>query len=175
MYESLFQSVYRIRNSSRQVNVTVSMDGGSMPALRKSLSRSCVMRFVASITGAALCTGSASAGAQTSAQTVTAPFCIDNYFFPGGFMGDGEVKNAQRIVLNDGWTEDCHSGPTCIRIVYKTGDAGFGGVYWLFPDKNWGDEPGRVIENAKKVVFWARGEKGGELVDFKVGGVRSLG
>jgi len=46
------------------------------------------------------------------------------------------------------------------------------GIYWLYPDKNWGDMPeGRNLTGEKKVVFWAKGAKGGERAEFKVGGV----
>jgi hypothetical protein len=96
-----------------------------------------------------------------------APFCIHGYFYPSGFMGD-----TQQIVVTDPWKGDCHSGPTCIKVTYKPGGAkGWAGVYWQYPTGNWGDNPGRKIEGAKRVVFWVRGQNGGETVDFKAGGI----
>jgi hypothetical protein len=47
-------------------------------------------------------------------------------------------------------------------------------VYWQYPDGNWGKVPGREVKGAKTVEFWARGEKGGEVVSFKVGGINQL-
>jgi len=98
-----------------------------------------------------------------------APCCVDNNFFPSGFMGDGE-EGEKRIQLNDQWRDNCHTKP-CVRVSYEPGAKGWAGVYWQYPDKNWGDEPGREIKGAKKLEFWAKGEKGGELVSFKVGGI----
>jgi hypothetical protein len=102
--------------------------------------------------------------------SVKAPFCVHGYFFPSGFIGDGE-KGTEAVELNDQWTENCHSGPTCVRVVYHPLGKGWAGVYWQYPDSNWGNQPGRKIEGAKKLVFWARGQKGGEVVEFKAGGI----
>jgi hypothetical protein len=56
----------------------------------------------------------------------------------------------------------------CIRLSYsgKT----WAGVYWQYPDCNWGETLGRTVKGAKRVTFWAAGEKGGEVVEFKAGG-----
>jgi len=97
---------------------------------------------------------------------ISAPCCVDDNFFPSGYMGDIE-----RIQLDDGWKENCHTIP-CIKVSYEPGGEGWAGVYWQYPAKNWGDEPGREIKRAKTLVFWAKGEKGGELVSFKVGGIK---
>jgi hypothetical protein len=104
---------------------------------------------------------------------LSAPVCISNNFYPSGYMGDGEgesKKGTDPIDLNDQWTENCHSEATCTRIIYHPPSNKWAGVVWQYPDGNWGDEPGRTIVGAKKLVFWARGERGGELVSFKVGG-----
>lgn len=105
---------------------------------------------------------------------IKAPFCVHGYFFPSGFIGDGE-KGAEAIELNEQWTENCHTGPTCVRVVYHPLAKGWAGVYWQYPDSNWGDQPGRKIEGAKKLVFWARGQQGEEEVDFKAGGINAPG
>jgi hypothetical protein len=44
-------------------------------------------------------------------------------------------------------------------------------VYWLSPANNWGDKPPKRIQGATKITFWAAGQKGGEIVEFKAGGV----
>ena len=51
------------------------------------------------------------------------------------------------------------------------GAQGWGGLLWQFPEQNWGAEPGRLISpGATEVSFYAGGDKGGEIVTFKVGG-----
>jgi hypothetical protein len=111
-----------------------------------------------------------------SSGPLNAPVCLANNFYPSGYMGDGEGENKKGtdpIDLNDQWTQNCHSDPTCIRVVYHPPSNKWAGVYWQNPDGNWGDEPGRTILGAKKLVFWARGDRGGEVVSFKVGGINN--
>lgn len=99
-----------------------------------------------------------------------APFCIQGYFYPSGWMGDA-AKSGKVLELNDHWRDNCHSNHSCSQFTYRPGNVGWGGVYWQYPDGNWGDEPGRRIIGATKLVFWARGQNGGEEVDFKMGGI----
>jgi hypothetical protein len=52
------------------------------------------------------------------------------------------------------------------RIEYKQGpEKGWAGLYWQHPDNNWGDEPGVDLTGAKRISFYARGERGGEIVE----------
>jgi len=95
---------------------------------------------------------------------------VPDAFFPSGWMGDwGD------ITLDDACTDNPHSEPTCIKITYsaaKSQGKGWAGIYWQYPDSNWGDNPdGRDLTGATKLTFWARGEKGGEKAEFKVGGI----
>jgi len=101
---------------------------------------------------------------------IKAPFDVGNYFYPSGWMGDGE-EGEKYLQLNDQWKENCHSGPTCIQIKYRPNRKGWAGIYWQYPDGNFGDKPGRKIKGGSTLSFWARGEKGGELVQFKAGGI----
>ena len=105
---------------------------------------------------------------------IEAPFEVINYFSPSGWMGDGE-EGEKYIQLNDQWRENCHSAPTCVRITYRPNKKGWAGIYWQYPDGNWGDSPGRMIKGARRLTFWARGERGGELVQFKAGGISAQG
>ncbi|MFA5317835.1 MAG: hypothetical protein WC369_10505 [Dehalococcoidales bacterium] len=105
-------------------------------------------------------------------------FCIytdrssrDNHYTPSGWMGDyGDIK------LDTGWKEGPHGGTTCVKITYtaeqKQG-AGWCGIYWQNPANNWGMKSGGFdLTGAKKLVFWARGGKGGEvLAEVKIGGI----
>lgn len=97
----------------------------------------------------------------------------DEYLWiPSGWMPDGAG-----IVLQDNYKENCHSGETCIKVGYNSEQNSWVGIYWL-PNGEWKD-PGiniyeklNVDKNASVVLtFWARGEKGGEKAQFKVGGV----
>jgi len=95
-----------------------------------------------------------------------------NRFTPSGYMPDGNC-----LKLEDGWQQDCKEGKTCIKITYDVACSLKGrrwaGVYWLNPPDNWGDRKGGYnLTGATKLVFWAKGEKGGEqIAEFKVGGV----
>ena len=50
------------------------------------------------------------------------------------------------------------------------GGVGWGGVYWQYPENNWGTQPGFAIpQGATGVSFYAWGAAGGESVEFIVG------
>ncbi|MFH1282768.1 MAG: hypothetical protein ABII27_03795 [bacterium] len=96
-----------------------------------------------------------------------------NNFVPSGFMGDlRDVKIIENHLINP------HSGKTCIEVTYfpySSQGEGWAGVYWQHPANNWGirRKGGFDLSGAKRVVFWARGEKGGEFVsEFKIGGIK---
>jgi len=96
----------------------------------------------------------------------------DNHYIPSGFMPDGQC-----LTLNDRWQENCHSGSTCLKIVYDVAcskqGARWTGMYWQSPAHNWGNRKGGYnLTGATKLTFWARGEKGGERIEeFKMGGI----
>lgn len=107
----------------------------------------------------------------------TAPFELSRFYYPSGWMGDGISTNGEEsryIILNDQYTENPHSKPICIRITYLPGPKKWAGIYWQTPANNWGERPGRTINGASKITFWARGESGGELVEFKAGGIYNV-
>ena len=85
-------------------------------------------------------------------------------FTPSGYMGNiGTVK------MDESWTAGPHSGKTCLQVSY-TATSRWGGVAWQNPANNWGDKPGGLnLSGAKKLTFWARGAKGGEVVSFAYG------
>jgi hypothetical protein len=103
-----------------------------------------------------------------------APFDVADYFSPTGWIGDGEDEAKRFFDVNTAWKEKPRpedSDKFCIRVAYKRGPKNFAGVYWQFPDKNWGKQPGRTIAGgASRVTFWAAGEKGAEFVQFRSGG-----
>ncbi len=94
-----------------------------------------------------------------------------NHFQPSGWMG-----NRAAISFDGGWTTGCRSGTTCVRIVFAGGPTQWAGVYWQEPENNWGTVPGGGynLSGATSLTFWARGEHGGEQVEFFVGGIDGL-
>lgn len=97
----------------------------------------------------------------------------ETFWFPGkGYMPDGNG-----ISLNTGWLEGAHTGSTCIRAGYDPSQNDWVGVYWL-GGNSW-EGPGvnlyeKMIiddESTVKLIIWVKGDSGGEMVQFKVGGV----
>ncbi|MBU1087616.1 MAG: hypothetical protein KKD05_08915 [Candidatus Omnitrophica bacterium] len=94
----------------------------------------------------------------------------ENSFFPSQTIGDGPA-----IEFDQGWQENPQSGSTCVKIKYNaTGDFGWAGLYWVNPVGNWGQKKGGYdLRFAKKLTFWAKGEKGGEhIAVFRLGGLK---
>ena len=94
-----------------------------------------------------------------------------NHYIPSGWMGDyGDIK------LNDASMDNPQTGATCIQITYnakKAQNQGWAGIYWQNPANNWGSKKGGFdLTGMTKLTFWARGAKGGEIIQkFKVGGI----
>ena len=94
-----------------------------------------------------------------------------NHYSPSGWMGD-----YSDIAFTDAWKEEPHSGISCIKVTYKPNasqGARWTGMYWQNPPNNWGEKKGGYdLTGAKKLTFWARGEKGGERIEeVKIGGL----
>ena len=101
-------------------------------------------------------------------------FSSENRFIPSGWMGDLENWSEDpQQVFDEACTENPYSGDTCTRIDYTPGLNGWSGIYWQFPERNWGKLPGYDLSIASKIVFWARGKEGGEFVFFKTGGINN--
>lgn len=85
-------------------------------------------------------------------------------FVPTGWMGE-----TKQIALTADCTTQPHDGRTCLRAEFKAAD-GWGGVVWQHPGNNWGDKPGGWdLRGAKRLTFWARGERGDEVISFQFG------
>ncbi len=105
-------------------------------------------------------------------MVTTAPVDVTALYVPSGYMGDGEQGGLVQVRPVTG--EKLRPGDAdriCYKVTYKPGNKAWAGVYWLYPADNWGDKPGRNIRGATRVSFWAAGAKGGEIVEFKAGGV----
>ncbi len=86
-------------------------------------------------------------------------------FAPSGWMGN----NLDALEVDSCHTENTRHGPCCMKIVFSDANS-WAGIVWQNPAGNWGDEDGGLdLTGAKKLTFWARGERGNEMVEFKMG------
>jgi len=108
---------------------------------------------------------------MTGLKTVTAPFNAALYFVPSGWMGGFTSDYGMLTDTCTAVSRPSDIDNKCTMITFKSSPI-WGGVFWQYPDKNWGDTIGLTIVNAKKVTFWAKGNAGGEIVKFKAGGIK---
>jgi hypothetical protein len=84
----------------------------------------------------------------------------DAGFVPSGWMGDAE-KDAGAFKVNESSSKRPGSPlPHSEQWTYRPKPGGqWAGVAWQFPEKNWGDKPGKDWSKRgfSKVSFWARG------------------
>ena len=101
---------------------------------------------------------------------------IHNFFIPSGYMGDGEY-GTKYIKFEGTYEVSPHSAPTSIKIKYTFGPQSWAGIYWQNKPDNWGDKPGNNYSKIRfsKVTFWAKGETGKEVLEFKSGGISNSG
>lgn len=98
----------------------------------------------------------------------------DNHYIPSGWMGDyGDIK------INDESANSPHSGLSSIQFIYsakKSNNQGWAGAYWQNPANNWGSKNGGFdLTGMTKLTFWARGAKGGEVIDkVIIGGIKGV-
>ncbi len=88
----------------------------------------------------------------------------DPPYYPSGWMG-----NAKAVKMQEDCPTNPHSGKTCLRFEYTVPND-WAGVIWQHPANDWGDQAGGWnLAGAKRLTFWARGEKGGEALSFEFG------
>lgn len=97
----------------------------------------------------------------------------DNHFVPEGWMGCH-----QGVTVDENDQTRPLSGTSAIRITYVPQPGckdKWAGIYWWHPPGgNWCDLPGGFdLRGWTKLTFWARGERGGEVAEFKVGGLKT--
>lgn len=107
-------------------------------------------------------------------QVEKARLDIANLFTASGWMGDGELGR-KYVEFSAADSTTPHSAPSCIKVSYTPGSIGWAGIYWQNQPDNWGDKPGTNYSNRSisKVSFWAKGARGGEVVEFKSGGIEN--
>jgi hypothetical protein len=121
---------------------------------------------------------------------------VDALAVPAGWMSGGGAP--EPFITVTGGAPACDRGTDCLHITYKPGGA-WGGIYWWPPtcgevgdDAAWAKvqqgacgvnvPQAGVLSTVDRLTFWARGDLGGEVIEFKVGGAdvppapgRSLG
>ncbi len=113
--------------------------------------------------------GEVKAGQAAKGMAAKLPFVIYGdkaglSYTPSGYMGEHDA-----IAMDEQSKDNPHTGDTCLKVTYEK-DTGWGGVVWQHPAEDWGDKPGGFdLTGAKTLTFHARGEKGGEKVNFGFG------
>lgn len=98
------------------------------------------------------------------------PRPLDSHFVPSGAMGDAGNGEAFLTISSVAQSIDGNTQvATCFS--YTRGDEGWAGVYWQHPEDNWGNDPGMNLQGALSIKFFAKGQSGGEIVEFFSGGV----
>jgi hypothetical protein len=126
---------------------------------------------------------------QPEMQTAANADIMQLGFIPAGFMGS--AQKGETVELDQGSTEQPHSEPVCIKLVYKPqtpetasdqSRVPWFAIAWQYTtgDPNWGDDPGRDLDAGREepsrfhsLRVWARGTlTNGKppVVQFKSGG-----
>ena len=107
---------------------------------------------------------------MTTGKPTTLPFVVyaestdEATWVPSGWMGD-----AKAIRLDPASTQNPQSGETSLRCEF-TASSGWGAVAWQHPAQDWGDQRGGFdLSGARRLIFYARGDSGGEEVSFAFG------
>ncbi len=105
--------------------------------------------------------------------TLGAQVNVNDLFFPTYNVGDMlEVSSSQMDQSNQMvQSKQMIQSPSSITIEYPYSQNGIGEatLIWRYPDGNKGDTDGRSLVGARRLVFSAKGENGGENVQFAVG------
>jgi hypothetical protein len=114
-------------------------------------------------------------GRCTVQSSVTAPVDVEREFIPSGWMGDGATDHARQDIqmaqVANAKSRPGAPNTVVTKITYRPGAVRWAGIYWQWPANNWGDKPAKAVQGASAISFWAAGERGGEIVEFKAGGV----
>lgn len=116
--------------------------------------------------------------ADFTANKVEAPFDLLSFYTTSGWVGDTEIDKSA-LAANTGEPSQRlgDADGKCTKWVYKnavTTDSniypkGWQAVVYQYPANNWGAKAGRAVLGGHRITFWAKGEKGGENLEFKAG------
>lgn len=93
---------------------------------------------------------------------------------PGHFVPSGWMGNIGGISMFECDRCDPHSGEMAVRFSFSpNGGVPWAGVYWQYPENNWGEDPGGGIDLswADRLTFWARSDTPNARVTFLIGGI----
>jgi hypothetical protein len=116
-----------------------------------------------------------SATNDSGRPVLSAPVDVLSVFTPSGWMGDAQegrkyVQLTEVSPKDEPWRERPRG--KILNFTTQPGPQGWVGVGWQYPEGNWGQHPGVSLKGAKKLTFWAAGSQGGEVLEFKIGGIR---
>ena len=116
----------------------------------------------------------------TPTPLVTATIRLDALAVPEGWMS-GDQANPTEYISVTTLFEGCHASPGCMRWTFKPGGVWANVLWW---------PPGCRLDTLNtcgidllaqggfsaidRLTFWARGDKGGEIIEFKIGGGAAL-
>lgn len=129
------------------------------------------LQLVVGITAVLLHCGEAACAGDAPARLVAAPLPL--MLYRGGHdVGHAYFTPTGRLGQRDGVTVDEHwpaDHGSCIRIAFDRKE-GWAGVVWEYPGTTQGlSSVGVDLRGARWLTFRARGERGGEGVEFKTG------
>lgn len=111
--------------------------------------------------------------AEDGTSAAPPPIDVGTTWSASGWMGCGEFGEPF-VNFTQNWRTNPKSPPACIKIRTepcpgKPADKrSFAGIYWLYRPNDW--HKGADLTGYSKLTFWARGETGTEMVEFKIGG-----
>lgn len=90
---------------------------------------------------------------------------------PARWWATGYLGDAANLKIDLHCTERPARGKTCMRVTYEGSD--WAGLMWQDPPNDWCTSAGGYnVTGARRLSFKARGAKGGERINFQVGGGR---
>ena len=112
---------------------------------------------------------------------------LDAVGIPAGWMSGG--SNPKTFInMTGGEQGECHTNANCLKFTYKIGGSWNGILWWPLKCGESGTpeawekvkagtcginvlETGGSLTAISSFTFWARGDKGGEVIEFKVGDI----
>lgn len=79
--------------------------------------------------------------------------------------------DVNRFTFDPSYTTNCARNSSCYRIAWQPEQGKWIGLWWIYKDADGGTwpqigQPGCRLTQAYMLTFWARGERGGEVVEF---------
>ncbi len=111
---------------------------------------------------------------EETAKTPEGGFAVSQYFSPTGGMGDAaSVGHLELLDKTDCKTRPAGAVGSCYAFEYVPGELLWAGIYWQYPEANWGATAGLPVHGDKfsKVTFQAAVATGQEQIKFVIGGI----